>query len=359
MSSVDPATMPRIRVIGTGPVALAFGLFALRRGVPAARIALDADRTPLPARLAARTVAISHGTRQLLDRVIRFPDAGTIGVIDVSMPGHAGRTRIRASDFDVPALGYVVRYAALLDALREAADRHRWDDAQGPQADAVVHAEGDPGVDARTRDFEQWALLTEVEAERPGHVAYERFTRNGPLALLPQAEPRRYAVVWCDRLVESERRSKLPTPDLAAELRECFGTLLGRLQIVAPVTLVPLVRRSRESTASGDEVWIGNAAQALHPVAGQGLNLGLRDAYELATILAGEMRSGRPPRFAFGRFARGRRNDRSLTIALTDLMAASFTWPLARPLQSPLLALLDAVPALRRPLAERLMFGWR
>ncbi|MEI7446886.1 MAG: 2-octaprenyl-6-methoxyphenyl hydroxylase, partial [Burkholderiales bacterium] len=96
-----------------------------------------------------------------------------------------------------------------------------------------------------------------------------------------------------------------------------------------------------------------------HPVAGQGLNLGLRDAFELADALAPVAVRGAPLAAALDGWRRGRRLDRTVTIAVTDLMAASFTWPLARPLQSPVLAALDLLPPLRRPLALHLMFGHR
>jgi 2-octaprenyl-6-methoxyphenol hydroxylase len=108
-------------------------------------------------------------------------------------------------------------------------------------------------------------------------------------------------------------------------------------------------------------VWIGNAAQALHPVAGQGLNLGLRDAFELARDLADNEFGPRPlpvPQ-VLARFAGRRRLDRGLTTGITDLLASSFTWPLALPVQSALLAAMDLLPAVRRPLASALLFGRR
>jgi len=103
---------PCWHVAGTGPVALALALFLVRRGVPAGAISLDPppdEDLPLPAALAARTLAISQGTNQLLERIVALPPTGRIDRVEVSLRGHAGRTRIVAADLGMPALGAVVR----------------------------------------------------------------------------------------------------------------------------------------------------------------------------------------------------------------------------------------------------------
>ncbi len=364
--AAPPADDAPWRVAGAGPVALAFALFLVRRGVPAATIALDpapqAD-APVPPALGARTLALSHGSRQLLDRIARLPEAGTIERVEVSLRGHAGRTRIAAADLRVPALGHVVRYGPLLAALREAARAHRWAEPDARTAALVVHAEGDAGDQADVREFDQSALLGEVRAARAAAglhaTAFERFTPDGPLALLPLPETGRWALVWCDRAERCAARRTADPEMLSAELQARFGDALGPLRVEGPLAVAPLARRARRATVGRGEAWIGNAAQSLHPVAGQGLNLGLRDAFELADALAPVRLRGAPLAAALEAWRRRRRADRSVTIALTDLMAASFTWPLARPLQSPLLAALDAIEPLRRPLAAQLMFGRR
>ncbi|HMS78184.1 MAG TPA: FAD-dependent monooxygenase, partial [Burkholderiaceae bacterium] len=209
----------------------------------------------------------------------------------------------------------------------------------------------------------QSALLAEVRAPHAAaalhDTAFERFTPEGPLALLPLPEPARWTLVWCDRAGRCAERRDAGAEALSAELQARFGEALGPLRVEGTRAVAPLVRRARRVTVRDGEAWIGNAAQALHPVAGQGLNLGLRDAFELADTLAIARRRGTAPAAALEAWRRGRRVDRAATIALTDLMAASFTWPLARPLQSPLLAALDAIGPLRRPLAAQLMFGRR
>ena len=359
------------RIKGAGPVGLACALFLLRRGIPASAIALDplpVANEPIEPGLAARVLAVSHGSCQLLGRVATLPAAGRIGRVEVSMSGHLGRTRIVADELGVPALGQVMRYGALLGSLRQSAAQHHWASLPAdPDNDArivlTIHAEGDTGADARVREFDQSALLGEVAAPQAGsehlYTAFERFGENGPLALLPLPQSRRWALVWCDRADRCETRRADDPASLSAELLSRVGDRLGPLEVCGPLALARLSRRARRQLATPNAVWIGNAAQSLHPVAGQGLNLGLRDAFELADCLADLHRSGARLPDALQTFERRRRADRSLTIGLTDLMAESFTWPLIRPLQSGVLGTLDVLSALRAPLARQLMFGRR
>ncbi len=359
----------RWHIIGTGPVALSCALFLVRRGVPALQIALTAQVAPtvaLPATLARRTLAISEGSRQLLSRISTLPPAGRIEQVCVSLRGHLGRTRITGDDLGHGALGYVVRYGALLAALQESAARHDWAPLSGtaePAPDVLIHAEGDAGDDAVCRDFGQAALLAEVNSPQlpaaVAHQAFERFTPNGPLALLPLPEPRRWSLVWCDQPAQCAERTRLSSADFNAALQKRFGDTLGPLHVDSPRQVVPLQRRTRRRVVQDHAAWIGNAAQSLHPVAGQGLNLGLRDAFELADSLAHAQRTGQPMPATLRAWQKQRRPDRWLTTTVTDLMAASFTWPAARPLQSGLLGALDLLPTLRQPLARQLAFGWR
>lgn len=340
----------------------------VRRGVPSASIALYPpvrDAAPIPPALAARTLALSGGSCQILARIAALPQAGVIRHVEVSIEGHAGRTRIAASDLPAEALGRVVRYADLMQVLRDAAHQHDWarPESDDPAPALTVHAEGDTGEAARVRDIGQWALLGDVHAPHASPTlhdqAFERFTPQGPLALLPLAQPGRWSLVWCDSEAACRQRLAAPRSELEAELSARVGPRFGALRLDGDCSVAPLVRRVRRHLDSDTEAWIGNAAQALHPVAGQGLNLGLRDAFELADAVAQALRTGQPLPVALRAWRRGRWVDRTGTVALTDLMAASFTWPGVRPLQSPILALLDLAPSLRRRLAARLMFGHR
>jgi len=186
-----------------------------------------------------------------------------------------------------------------------------------------------------------------------------RFTADGPLALLPLPEPHRCSLVWCDRPEVSGRRAALPADVLAGELQKAFGWSLGRITIESDATCWPMARRARRTLNSGREVWIGNAAQGLHPVAGQGLNLGLRDAFLLAQHLGDARARGDELARALPDYVRQRSADRGGTITLTDVLARAFAFTPLHPLQSVTLGMLDAAGPLRELVARRFMFGRR
>ena len=360
-----------ISIRGSGPVGLALALFLLRQGVAAQRIELEPARADIGEALGARTLALGLGAWQLLARIADMPAAARIGTVEISLAGHAGRTRIAARDLAVPALGYVTRYRDLHRALLDAVRRHPFASpsgvaslglaggsgvtADGPAESGdrvVVHAEGDTGADARVREFDQSAVLAELATQvDDASVAFERFTDEGPLAMLPLPEARRYSLVWCGRPQAAQRRMGLDDAAFTAELSAMLGPRFGRLQLVGARLCAPLTRRARSSITQANQVWIGNAAQALHPVAGQGLSLGLRDAFVLARCLGqtGDLQQ----------YRRERRRDRGALLALTDTLASIFTLTPLRASQSWALATLDLVPSLRNRLAAQLMFGSR
>jgi 2-octaprenyl-6-methoxyphenol hydroxylase len=340
-----------------------------------------------------RPVALSHGSRLVLERVGAFDRIGAtpIEAIHVSQAGGFGRTLIRCDDHGLPALGYVAdasRIAAeLLDAAgperlagrvagwRLAGDRVRValevdGETREISARLLVLADGGQlaGDDLALRDYGQTAIVAVVRPEVMHRgTAWERFTPDGPLALLPFAPggdgPHyRYALVWTVRTAEAGRLADLPDDRFLAALRERFGGRLGRFVEAGPRASHPLRLWFRRSNCAGPRaVAVGNAAQTLHPVAGQGLNLGLRDATELADLVrrTDPLRLGDASFLAA--FTERRRIDRYATIGVTDFLVRVFSndagpLRLARGLG---LAALDLFPPARRMLARRMMLGAR
>jgi 2-octaprenyl-6-methoxyphenol hydroxylase len=208
------------------------------------------------------------------------------------------------------------------------------------------------------------ALLTKVRASIPrAGWAFERFTREGPLAVLPHPEAAdQQSVVWCCTPKRAEQLHKLNPKDFSLALTQAFGTRLGSLEVQDKVSMFPLALSVRATPVDGRIVSIGNAAQTLHPVAGQGLNLGLRDAASLAIALRDWMvLSNQQPSVALRQFLQMRQPDRQLTTRLTDLMSRVFTsgWPVVEHSAGLALLAMDMLPGLRAPLARHLLQGLR
>ena len=369
-----------VAICGAGPAGMALAALLAQRGMAPSRIALI-DAKPLDAaRDDPRTLALSWGSRQILGQVGAWPVPATdIHEIHVSRKGAFGRSMITRDEQRVPALGYVTRYGDIVDVLagvterlgivslrparvtglEETADHVRLalDDGHTIAAAIAVQAEGGlfgAQADKQTmRDYGQTAIIAQVEASAPvAHRAYERFTDEGPLAMLPQGEA--YSMVWCVRPETAQQLLSLDDAAFLARLNATFGERLGRFthatrRLAFPLGLNAGVHGTARTTA------IGNAAQTLHPVAGQGLNLGLRDATVLARLLA---RGATPDNLAD--FATLRRQDRDITVRLTDTMARIFanTSPL-QPALGLSLAAIDLFSPARSVLAELMMYGRR
>jgi len=371
-----------ILVIGAGPVGMT--LARALAGSPH-RVRL-LDRRRLTARQDdPRALALSHGARQLLEQLGAWPwrAATPIQTIHISQRGGFGRTLIDRRDYGLDgsdALGYVVRYNDLAGALAGtlspgdildeceivgiapgrdgvAVTLRRQGGIQHLQAALLVHAEGTPVDEAgvHVRDYRQHAIIAEVRPRTPhGGRAWERFTPDGPLALLPLGED--YSVVFTLPPDKADHILALDDEGFLAALRRQFG---GRLDFVAtgPRSRFPLALRLREKLVVGREAWIGNSAQTLHPVSGQGFNLGLRDAWQLAeTILARGLEDD-----SLQAYARSRQLDRRGGALFTDGIVRLFSndAPPLRVARGLGLMALDLLPPARHFVARRMVWGAR
>ena len=376
-----------VLIVGGGPVGLTLALLLARLQVHSE--VLDA-RTPDAARADRRLLALSRGSVELLDPVVSLPSSVTapIRTVVVSSAGEFGRVEIGAGDLGPRPLGLTVRYGELLAPLAGACAANpfiqitrplrvtetrqhstkvvvRLDDGSEREASILVNAEGTvgplPGEPA------QVALVSDVSVLGPeSGSAYERFTREGPLALLPcpgapTGVGRSMAMVWCMPPGVAARRLVLDDGAFAQELQQAFGARNGTILHVGPRASYPLHQQSRPALREHRIVFVGNAAQTLHPVAGQGLNLGMRDAAQLAGHLVRAHVERRDPVTALADYERVRRADRVAILALTrnaPQLFATRAMPIAIG-RSVALAALNAVPALRQQFARLLMFGVR
>ncbi len=406
-----------IAVIGAGPVGLALALLAARL-LPQAQICLfDARASDRDVGADPRTLALSLGSVQLLERLAAWDAACAEPIREVlvsqqapalALPGWIGRPEVRlsAAELGLPMLGAVLGYGALVApmqrtweaaaaaepgrlhsrfgapvaALKELPGGVEVDAGVAERFDLAVVAEGGVFSEHRIADVKHdygqdaWVGVVTLAGGTPG-LAVERFTRHGPAALLPLPAARlpgdagatRASLVWCvprddDPVRELDERQRL------AVLNTVFDARVGRITAVSALKCFALGLAAQRTLVRGRQVRIGNAAQTLHPVAGQGLNLGLRDAFALASALrdacdGGRAADGQTARLeaALARVAWQRAPDRWAMIATTDFLARSFTWqvPGVATLRGAGLALLDRVPVLKHALARRMVFGSR
>lgn len=341
-----------VLIRGAGPVGCTAAL-ALRAAGRSVAV-VDPAASLGTSRAAFRPIALSYASRLILERLGIWAElsATPITRILVSQASSFGRTRLDAADAGVPALGYVAEYAALLAALRAKVGPLASD---VPEARCIVHAEGAP-ADVSGKRYAQDAVVALLETDpAAAETAFERFTPEGPLALLPLSG--RYALIWSARPQRAQQLAALDGDRFLAELCWLAPQAAGKPLRVEARAVQPLALKVRSARVSANEVYIGNAAQTLHPVAGQGLNLGLRDAWELARTLARAADPGE--RAVLARFAAARRVDAGATIRITDFLAAGFadTSALFGAARGAALTALDIFPPARRFFARRMIYG--
>ena len=349
-----------VAIVGGGMVGASFAL-ALRgtrlRVLLIENVAPDSASQPS---FDERTTALGNGSRQIFEGLgvwsAMSAEAAPIRSIHVSDAGRFGVARLDAKEQGVQAFGYVVpnrvigrvlwqalesapnvtlavpaqlKHATLrddgvlLEMTRDAA-------VEKVHASVAVAADGAgsvlrtcAGIDADVEDYDQVAIVVNAATDKPhAGEAFERFTASGPLAVLPTTGGG-YTVVWAVRPARAAELLALGDEAFAAELLAAFGWRAGRWTRVGRRNQYPLALSRATETVAGRVVLIGNAAQALHPVAGQGFNLGLRDAATLAEMLAG---AAADPDFTelLARFSAWRGEDRQGVTRFTDGLVKLF-----------------------------------
>ncbi len=389
-----------LAIVGAGPVGLALALDAAQRLPQTDITVFDARTLERDVSTDPRTLALSLGSVQWLQRLGAWPAEGVQPIVEVNVsqqppsapPVFAAlfgepQVRIGAGEQAVPMLGAVLSYGRIVATLQqawlalEAAQPQRLHTRFGTPVGAIKPVAGGVEIDAGiaerfdlavvaeggvfadqarkavSRDYHQcaWVGTVELPTEAAPGVAYERFTRHGPAALLPLPGGRA-SLVWCVGS-DDDPVAELSDTQRLAVLNTIFPAAVTPLRSISPLKRFPLGLNAERTLTDGRTVRIGNAAQTLHPVAGQGLNLGLRDAAELVNLL----RRGGDIDAALRRLEWQRGPDRWALIATTDFLARSFTWALpgagaARGLG---LAALQALPPLKSLLARQMMFGRR
>ncbi|MGE0370886.1 MAG: 2-octaprenyl-6-methoxyphenyl hydroxylase [Gammaproteobacteria bacterium] len=343
-----------------------------------------------------RSIALAYGTRRIFEGMELWREisaaAAPIEQIHVSDRGHFGAARLRAAAYGFDALGYVAESRALgrvfsatlaalpqvelisparVSAMEAAPDHVRVRIEQGGATRAVttrllVGADGAEsgvrrwsGIGVQRAEYGQSAIIANLTPERPHrNIAYERFTDSGPLALLPMSDER-CALVWTVRTEQCAAVEALSDGEFLARLQARLGARLGRLLRVGARAAYPLALvRARLYTAARLAL-IGNAAHTLHPIAGQGFNLGLRDVAALAEVVCDAAAAGRDvgARAVLARYEEWRRRDQEQVLRATDGLVRLFSNDFA-PLvlaRNAGMVLVDLLPPVKRALMRRAM----
>lgn len=347
-----------------------------------------------------RAIALSFGSRRIFDGLGLWPKIAphttAINRIHVSDQGRFGFARLDSKQENVDALGYVITARNLgrtlvhqLDQLKnltlispaKLTDLKLGDDhatavinvgkendrkAETITARLIVAADGGNSavrqlldIQTTAHDYNQTAITANITPEFPHqHVAYERFTQHGPLALLPM-EDNRCALVWTHSPKEAERILELNDAEFLSELQSCFGQRLGRFLKTGKRSAYPLKLVKAQEQVRNRLTLIGNAAHTLHPIAGQGFNLGLRDVATLAQIITDSSQQNQDigALDILEHYAQWRTRDHRQVIGFTNTLVSTFSNhfpPLALARNLGLIAT-DIIPPLKHALSKHSM----
>lgn len=385
-----------ILIVGGGPVGVTTALLLARQGVACQLLEAREQGAGYPD---GRALALSYGTRQILEQLDVWEAVATkatpIQRIHISQKGSFGRAWLKAEDYALPALGYVVSYGALSQAL-DARLQGALDNVTvhyGAHVNAVMSAEGHanvafesdgivhqrqtplaivadggrtlsmvPGLKKVERAYGHDAIVCKVHAEQAHQgVAYERFTGMGPVALLPNGATE-FSLVWTGPSEKIQPLLALSDSEFLHALHTHFGDRVGQFLTVSPRMTFPLKLAYLDPACLPHLAVIGNAAQTMHPVAGQGFNVGLRDAYVLSNQVAqclqlspqalGEMTM-------LSRYLEGRARDTQRGLKFTDVLVKLFSNDImgVSALRALGLGAFDLMPSVKHHVVSKMSFG--
>lgn len=337
-----------------------------------------------------RAIALSYGSQRIFDAMGLWEQLSThstaISDIHISDRGHFGVTRLSAHDESVPALGQVITARSIGKVLSDALLTQdnlelicptkvvdlkqssnsvtlHLDNECTLTAKLIVAADGAHstirqllGLGALEHDYQQTAITANITPERPHNgKAFERFTDSGPVALLPMSD-QRCSLVWTVKTGDEVTLLKLSDDDFLAQLQSRFGYRLGKLKHVGNRNSYPLKLMQADQPVQQRIVLIGNAAHSLHPIAGQGFNLGLRDVAVLADLLSDNIDDCGDPRLLHD-YGKWRQDDQEDVINSTSSLVSLFSnnAPILTHARSLSLSLIDLCPPAKSWLARKSM----
>ncbi len=384
----------KIVIVGGGPVGSVLALALQQQHVPFTMLEARAKGA---SHQDTRALALSYGSRLILEKLGVWhaleARATAINTIHISQRGGLGRTKLNAAEHGLQSLGYVLPYGAITQALDAILDANNIiyeaeateikpaqeassvtfnhaNTTQTLQASLTVVADGGrslgeiEGIKKETKEYGHDALVTKVRAELPHHhIAYERFTPTGPMALLPNGDTS-FSLVWTGLQANIDMLLALDDKTFLAQLHQAFGDRVGKFLSVEKRMSFPLKLSTLKPSVAPHLAVIGNAAQTMHPVAGQGFNVGMRDAWTLADLIINASII-RVPQAELGsadmlmRYSQLRSRDTRRGILFTDLLVNVFNNDLIglQAMRGAGLGLLELIKPAKSLLVNKMSFG--
>jgi 2-octaprenyl-6-methoxyphenol hydroxylase len=376
----------KIIIVGGGPVGAVLALALQQQGI--AFTMLEA-RAKGASHVDKRALALSYGSRLILEKLGVWcaveAKATAINTIHISQRGGLGRTKLNAAEHSQPALGYVLSYGDLTEALDKALDTSHvlyeteatgikpgellaqviYNQSITLSSPLVVVADGGrnlgdiEGIERETKDYGHDALVSKVRAELPhNNIAYERFTPQGPMALLPNGA-HDFSLVWTGEKTSIDVLLALDDTTFLTQLHEAFGDRVGKFLSIEKRMAFPLKLSTLKPATAPHLAVIGNAAQTMHPVAGQGFNVGLRDAWTLADLIVNTPQAAVGSASMLNGYSQRRKSDTRGGVMFTDLLVNLFSNDLigVSSLRGLGLGLLDVVKPAKSLLVGKMSFG--
>ena len=343
-----------IIIVGGGPVGSVLALALQQQGL--AFTMLEA-RAKSASHQDSRALALSYGSRLILEKlgvwVAVEAKATAINTIHISQRSGLGRTKLNAAEHHLPALGYVLPYGALTKALDGVLDlKNVVYEAEAteikpgdPFAEVTFNQHGRPqtlasvllvvadggrslgeivGITKETKEYGHNALVSKVTAELPhNNIAYERFAPQGPMALLPNGEAG-FSLVWTGERASINKLLQLDDATFLSQLHTAFGDRVGQFLSIEKRMSFPLKLSTLKPSTAPHLAVIGNAAQTMHPVAGQGFNVGMRDAWMLADLIVNNIENVGDA-VMLAQYTQARQRDTRGGILFTDLLVNVFS----------------------------------
>lgn len=344
----------QIVIVGGGPVGSVLALALQLQDMPFTMLEARAKGASHQDK---RALALSYGSRLILEKLNVWhaveAQATAINTIHISQRGGLGRTKLTAAEHNLPAIGYVLPYGVLTQALDAELDlknviyeaeateikpsqlhssvtfTHNQQSKTLQSALSIVADGGRSlgeieGMKKETKEYGHDALVTKVRAELPhNNIAYERFTPQGPMALLPNGE-RDFSLVWTGLQANIHGLAGLPDIEFLKQLHEAFGDRVGQFLSVEKRMSFPLKLSTLKPATAPHLAVIGNAAQTMHPVAGQGFNVGMRDAWTLADLILNTPQEKWGNEAMLAQYTKARQRDTRGGILFTDLLVNVF-----------------------------------